>query len=203
MAIRIKSHWSNAGAGRALPEIAGALAFIAWRIALDKAINLHCERFVYRDDAQRLGVIQEYLAFLIQVADRLAHAQPATADAAPDGAAGGQAPTPDRDARRRILITEMARKLIEHLEDNSGELLGPGDYGQAFITLLNQRSGEYAQYQLDAQGPSYAFLRHLGYEVQGLMGGGQENRWVIDQVMDRDGWDAYRSFAKAFRDLFE
>jgi len=192
MAIRIKSHWSNAGTGRALPEIAGALAFIAWRIALDKAINLHCERFVYRDDAQRLGVIQEYLAFLIQVADRLAHAQPATDDEAPD-----------RDARRRLLITALARKLIEHVEDNSADLLGPGDYAQAFITLLNQRSDEYAQYQLDAQGPSYAFLRHLGYEVQGLMGGGQENRWVIDQVMDRDGWDAYRSFAKAFRDLFE
>ena len=192
MAIRIKSHWSNAGTGRALPEIAGALAFIAWRIALDKAINLHCERFVYRDDTQRLGVIQEYLAFLIQVADRLAHAQPATDDEAPD-----------RDARRRLLITALARKLIEHVEDNSADLLGPGDYAQAFITLLNQRSDEYAQYQLDAQGPSYAFLRHLGYEVQGLMGGGQENRWVIDQVMDRDGWDAYRSFAKAFRDLFE
>jgi len=192
MAIRIKSHWSNAGTGRALPEIAGALAFIAWRIALDKAINLHCERFVYRDDAQRLGVIQEYLAFLIQVADRLAHAQPATDDEAPD-----------RDARRRLLITALARKLIEHVEDNSADLLGPGDYAQAFITLLNQRSDEYAQYQLDAQGPSYAFLRHLGYEVQGLMGGGQENRWVIDQVMDRDGWDAYRSFAKAFRDLFD
>ena len=203
MAIRIKSHWSNAAAGRGLSEIAGALAFIAWRIALDKAINLHCERFVYRDDAQRLGVIQEYLAFLIQVADRLAQAQPATADEAPDGAADGPAPTPDRAARRRVLITALARKLIEHVEDNSADLLGPGDYGQAFISLLNQRSGEYAQYQLDTQGPSYAFLRHLGYEVQGLMGGGQENRWVIDQVMDRDGWDAYRSFAKAFRDLFE
>jgi len=205
VAIRIKSHWSHAGTGRALPEIAGALAFIAWRIALDKAINLHCERFVYRDDAQRLGVIGEYLAFLIQVADRLAYTRAPSVDGAADGVAppaAGDAP-PDRDGQRRALISALARKLIEHVQDNSQDLLGPGDYGSPFIALLNQRSAQYADFQLDADGPSYAFLRHLGYEVQGLMGPGQENRWVIDQVMDKDGWDAYRSFAKAFRDLFE
>ncbi len=204
MAIRIKSHWSNAGTERALPEIAGALAFIAWRIALDKAINLHCERFVYRDDAQRMGVIGEYLAFLIQVADRLAYARPphpdGGADQAPDNDQNADA---DPDTERLALITCLARKVVEHVQDNSQDLLGPGDYGGPFIALLNERSAEYAQYQLDTDGPSYAFLRHLGYEVQGLMGAGQENRWVIDQVMDKDGWDAYRSFVKAFRDLFD
>jgi hypothetical protein len=184
MAIRIKSHWSNDQAPRALPEVASALAFIAWRIAVDKAITLHCERFVYTDDAQRLAVIGEYLAFLIQVADRLAHAR-----------------LPDEE--RRTLVTSLVRKVIEHVQDNSQDLLGPGNYGSPFVDLLNQRSGEYADFQLDPEGPSYAFLRHLGFEVQRLMGAGQENRWVIDQVMDKDGWEAYRSYAKAFRDLFE
>ena len=184
MAIRIKSHWSNDAAQRSLPEVASALAFIAWRIAVDKAINLHCERFVYTDDAQRLAVIGEYLAFLVQIADRLAHQRLA-------------------DDERRILVTSLVRKVTEHVQDNSQELLGPADYGRPFIDLLNDRSGEYAQFQLDQEGPSYAFLRHLGFTTQGLMGAGQENRWVIDQVMDKDGWDAYRSFAKAFGDLFE
>ena len=184
MAIRIKSHWWNEASNRTLPEIASALAFISWRIALDKAINLHCERFVYADDAQRLGVIREYLAFLIQVADRLAHGRFA-------------------DDERRLLITSLVRSVITHCQDNSQDLLGPGDYGSPFIDLLNRRSEDYAQYQLDQEGPSYAFLRHLGFEIQNLMGAGQENRWVIDQVMDKDGWDAYKSFAKAFRDLFD
>ena len=89
------------------------------------------------------------------------------------------------------------------MQDNSQDLLGPGDYGSPFIDLLNRRSGEYADFPLDQEGPSYACLRHLGFAIQGLMGAGQENRWVIDQVMDKDGWDAYKSFAKAFRDLFE
>ena len=184
MAIRIKSHWSNDQAQRSLPEIATALAFIAWRIAVDKAINLHCERFVYTDDAQRLSVIHEYLAFLIQLADRLAH---------------GRMP----DEQRRTLVTSLVRKAIEHVQDNNQDLLGPANYGSPFIDLLNQRSDEYADFQVDQDGPSYAFLRHLGFEIQRLMGIGQENRWVIDQVMDKDGWDAYKSFAKAFRDLFD
>lgn len=189
MAIRIKSHWSNTKSERTLPEIAGALAFIAWRIALDKAINLHCERFLYRDDAQRLAVMAEYLAFLIQIADRLAYAGLAPGDG-------------DADAQRRTLITALARKVVEHLQDNSQDLLGPGDYGRGFIDLLNRRGADYADYPLEPAGPSFALLRHLGHEVQRLMGPGQDNRWVIDQVMDQDAPAAYQSFAKAFRDLF-
>ena len=184
MAIRIKSHWNNDAQERSLSEIGGALAYIAWRIAVDKAINLHCERFVYTDDAQRLGVIQEYLVFLIQIADRKAHA---TLD----------------DAERRALVTAFAAKVIEHVQDNAQDLLGPGDYGRPFVERLNARSAEYAEFQLDDEGPSYAFLRHLGFEVQSLMGEGQDNRWVIDQVMDKDGWDAYKQFARAFDNLFE
>lgn len=184
MALRIKSHWSNDDNERSLPEIASALAFIAWRVSVEKAINLHCERFLYQDDAQRLAVIQEYLVFMIQVADRLSHG-------------------PLDDADRRVLVTAFARKVVEHVQDNSQDLLGTGDYGSPFIELLNRRSAEYADFQLGDDGPSYAFLRHLGFEIQTLMGQGQENRWVIDQVMDKDGWDAYKAFAKAFQDLFE
>lgn len=184
MALRIKSHWQNEDQERGLDDIASALAFIAWRISVDKAISLHCERFLYRDDAQRLLVIQEYVIFLIQVADRLSHDL-----------------IDDQD--RKTLITSFAKKCFEHVQDNSQDLLGPGNYGSPFIERLNQRSGEYAEFRLDHEGPSYPFLRHLGYEIQQLMGEGQENRWVIDQIMDKDGWDAYKRFAKAFRDLFE
>lgn len=184
MALRIKSHWWNDENERSLGEIGGALAFIAWRIAVDKAISLHCERFVYRDDAQRLTVIQEYLVFLIQIADRLSHGMLS-------------------DEQRRELITAFAKKLVEHVQDNSQDLLGPADYGSPFLSRLNERSAEYAEFSLDEEGPTYPFLRHLGFEIQQLMGSEEENRWVIDQVMDKDGWDAYKRFAKAFRDLFE
>jgi hypothetical protein len=184
VAIRIKSHWNDDDAERSLPEIAGALAFIAWRISVDKAVNLHCERFVYASDGQRLSVIGEYLMFLIQIADRLAADMMGADD-------------------RRTLITAFARKIVEHVQDNSQDLLGPGDYGGPFLELLNRRSGEYAEFQLAEDGPSYPFLRHLGFEIQTLMGSDQENRWIIDQVMDQDGYDAYKNFARAFSNLFE
>lgn len=184
MAIRIKSHWQDEERERSLPEIGSALAYIAWRIAMDKAINLHCERFVYRDDEQRLAVIRDYLIFLIQIADRLAHARLT-------------------DEERRVLVTAFAKNVLVHLQDNSQDLLGPADYGTPFLARLNDVSADYAELQFGDDGPSYAFLRHLGFLVQSLMGDAQENRWVIDQVMDKDGWDAYRQFARAFADLFE
>jgi len=184
MALRIKSHWWNDESERSMPEIGSALAFIAWRISVDKAITLHCERFIYRDDAQRLLVVQEYLIFLIQIADRLSHDM-------------------FDDEQRRQLITAFAKKCVEHVQDNSQDLLGPGDHGSPFIARLNARSAEYADFRLDNEGPTYPFLRHLGFEIQNLMGNEEENRWIIDQVMDKDGWDAYKRFSKAFRDLFD
>ena len=54
MAVRIKAHWHNEEVERSLDDIAGALAFIAWRLATDKAITLHGADFVYLDDAQRM-----------------------------------------------------------------------------------------------------------------------------------------------------
>lgn len=184
MALRIKSHWWNDDQERSLPEIATALAFIAWRLSVEKAVNLHCERFVYDDDRQRMAVIQEYLVFLIQIADRLS-----------DGIM--------REENRRTLITTFATKVIEHVQDNGQDLFGEGDYGRPFIDLLNRLSEEYSELKIDDDGPSYAFLRHLGHEIQCVMGERAENRWVIDQVMDKDGWDAYQQFSRAFENLFD
>ena len=72
MALRIKSRWHDDGAERSVDEIASALAFISWRIAKDKAINLHGEDYIYDSDEQRMDVIVEYLIFQLQIVDRLA-----------------------------------------------------------------------------------------------------------------------------------
>ena len=49
MKLRIKSHWFDEDRERTLSESASAFAFIAWRLSVEKAVNLHCERFVYED----------------------------------------------------------------------------------------------------------------------------------------------------------
>ena len=182
MALRIKSQWHDEDKERSFQEIAGAIAFNGWKIAVDRAINLHGERYVYESDRQRLDVISEYLIFEIQIVDRLAHQR-----------------LEEKDRRR--LITALAQRLGEHLQDNSADLLGNGDHRSSFIERLNLRSGEYAELGFTSEGPSYPFLRHLGYEIQQVMGSSQENRWVIDQVMDLDGPQIYRNLKRMLRDL--
>ena len=69
MALRIKSRWHDDEQNRSIEEIAGALAFIIWRIAKDKAINLHGQDYVYESDQQRMDVIGEYLIFQLQIVE--------------------------------------------------------------------------------------------------------------------------------------
>jgi hypothetical protein len=182
VALRVKSHWHDEDRERSIDEIGGALGINAWRIARDKAINLHGEDFVYENDEQRMAVIVEYLIFQVQIVDRMAH------DVITDN-------------ERRALITAMALGLARQVQSNSEDMFGTGDYGRPFIERLNERAGEYAELNFTDDGPSYPFMRLLGFEIQQIMGKGDQNRWVIDQVMDGDGPDVYRKLARAFRDL--
>ena len=186
MALRIKSRWHDDDAERSLEEIAGALAFISWRIAKEKAINLHGQDYVYEDDGQRFAVIVEYLIFQLQIIDRLAVMQLELGD-----------------QDRQKLVVSVARHLAGHLHDNSIDVFGPGDYVGPFVRRLNERATEYAEFNYTADGPSYPFMRHLGYEIQQIMGESQENRWVIDQVMDKDGVEIDREIRRAVGNLFE
>ncbi len=184
MAVRIKSHWHDDAQQRSSEEIGGAIAFNGWRLGLDKAINLHGEDFVYRDDQQRLDVIAEYMIFQIQVVDRLAHKYL------------------DEEGRQGV-VTALALRVADYVQDNGEDLLGAGDHRGRFIETLNQRAAEYSELPFDAQGPGYAFYRHLGSEIQGLMGHAGENRWVIDQVMDVDGPQVYKQLTRIVRDLLD
>ncbi|MET0050073.1 MAG: hypothetical protein ABW095_03210, partial [Candidatus Thiodiazotropha sp.] len=114
MAIRIKSQWHDDETVRSADEIGGAIAFIAWRIALDKAINLHGKQFVYDDDEQRLAVISEYLIYETQIADRMIHGMV--------------------DPETRVaIVTALVLKLADHYRDNATDLVGSGEHAQAFI----------------------------------------------------------------------
>lgn len=183
-ALRVKSHWHDEDRERSIDEIGGALAINAWKIAKDKAINLHGEDFVYETDEQRMAVIAEYLIFQVQVVDRMAH---------------GSLP----EDERRALITAMALGLARQIQSNSEDIFGPGDFGRPFIERLNGRAAEYAELNFTDEGPSYPFMRLLGYEIQRIMGEGDQNRWVIDQVMDRDGVEIDREIRRAVANLFD
>jgi hypothetical protein len=106
------------------------------------------------------------------------------------------------DDERRTLITALVLKMADHMDENAQSLLGDSDHRSAFIERFNLRSGEYAEFSITDDGPSYPFLRHLGYEIQQVMGDSQENRWVIDQVMDMDGPEVFKQMKRIVRNLF-
>ena len=183
MALRLKSQWHNEDSERSLEEIGGAVAFNIWRLGVDKAINLHSKDFGYQDDAQRLAVIAEYAIFQALAVERMVY----------------EALTQEQ---RGALLTALVLKLAEHFEENSRNMLGEGDYRTAFVDRFNQRAAEYAEFSYTSEGPSYPFLRHLGYEVQQRMGESQQNRWVIDQAMDIDGPELIKQLRRVIKDLF-
>lgn len=192
MAIRIKSRWTEKARQKFSEDInnenAQALAYIFWRLALDRAIHLHGEDYIYDTDQQRVYIIAEYLAMLLQVADRHAYARLEEDD-------------------RRAFVNTLAMRLADHMQDNCEDLFGHSDYRSSFIDMLNRRSEGYAEFDYSLEeGPSYGFLHYFGSQVLRVMDEmgdrHHENRWVIDQVMDVDGPETIDKATRAIDDLF-
>lgn len=171
MAIRIKDKWHrsrrNQPAAKSLQDSAGALAFIGWRVALDRAQNLNREGFRYDSDIERIGVISEFVAFEIQVADRLAYG---FLD----------------DEARNVFVNALGQRFADYMQDNLSDLDGPRNYRNAFIALLNERLDAYAGLSFEDGEPGFDFLRYLGAKVLGVLGQDQTNRWVLDQIVAID-----------------
>ena len=124
--MRIKSRWNKKNKTHSIEEIAGAVAFILWRIATNGVLSLENEDYQTDSQQQRLDVITEFLAFSIHLTDRMTIERF------------------DENERMRF-ITELASKCAKHLEDNLRDVLGKGNYRQAFIDTLNRRMSDYAE----------------------------------------------------------
>ncbi len=184
MKTRIISKWRRDRTKPAsLEDNATALAYVIWQIALAAAKNLHEQDFAYNSDEQRIGVIREYLIFLVHACDRLAHKDM-------------------NQALRTRFVTGLAHAVARHLQRNQAEIMGPGDYGGPFLALLNERAQEYAETAFPDDRPGFGALRYLGEKILDIMGSTQVNRWVMDQVMEIDGPEAFDHLRRAMTNLF-
>lgn len=179
--IRIRSKWMKPDAG--IAENAGAVAYVCWQISLNAARNLHAEDFLYSNDTQRMGVIAEYLTFLLHCSDRLI------------SSSLGQ-------TQRAQFINHQAQQAARHLANNQREIAGPGDYEADFYTLCNQRSQEYAICEFTDQVPGFEMRRCFASHVQDLMGRQGSNRWISDQIMEIDSLDAVEMLCESSNKLF-
>ena len=180
--VRIKTRWNLKDRERSLSETASAVAFILWRIGQQGILNLENEGFQTDTHAQRVDIMEEFLAFLVHIVDRM------TAD---DLSAG----------ERQIFITALARHLADRVQENRSDIQGSGEYRQPLIELLNRRAADYAGFSFVDGEPGYAFRRYFGEQVRAVMGE-KDNQWITDQVMDIEVPEAMKPLRKAVRDLF-
>jgi hypothetical protein len=183
--MRVKSNWFRGGQAKTPQENASAVAFIAWRSADNALKNMRRADFDIEVGPQYFAFLSEFLIFLVLVADRIAYRRMSDED--------------------RVLFTgTVANRAGETLADNWSELLGGemAAHKATFIERLNQRAGEYAEYEYGEDGPSFSFLRHFGYALQEMMAE-RDKTWVIDQVMAIDAPEAVATLEKAVRGLFD
>lgn len=182
MGIRVKSRWANKDRKHSPQEAAGALAFIAWRIAGNAVLSLENEGFQTDTNVHRLRVMTELLAFLVHITDRMV--------------ADGFDPE-----QRGVFISAYALKIGDYMQENMSDLAGEDkDYKAVFIDVLNERMADYAEFSFDDGEPGYAFKRYLGEKVTDSMGP-KDRKWISDQVMDIEVPDMLKSLRKGVGDL--
>jgi hypothetical protein len=180
--VRVKSRWNVKGRERKPEEIAGALAFTAWKVGQQGCLNLENEGFENDSQAQRLDVIAEFLAFLLHYLDR--HLSDMGVD----------------DGRREELVVLFAQELARHMQENRVDAQGAGEYKQAFIDLINERHADYSDFIFDGKDPGFALCSQFGNHVAEKMGE-HMNRWIPDQVSAIEVPEALTPFRRALKNL--
>ncbi len=184
--MRIKSHWFKDDKPKSAQQVAGAAAFIIWRVAQNALKRMRVAQFDIDPGPQYFAFSSEFLVFLVQIADRIAYQRLGASE-------------------RVAFTTALAMRLGESLEDNQTDLLGPaGDrsYRSQFISLFNECSPDYAEFRYDDSGPDFACLRYLGNRLLEIMLE-KDHSWVVSQVMEIEAPEAVTMVQKSMADLFE
>lgn len=171
----VKTRWRKKGE-RTLAERAGVIGANVWKISLEVFKHMEKEGFRFGSDRLVTDVLAEFIAFLVQLADRAVYGKLSEAD-------------------RAALIGEVVRHLAATMENNQQDLFGPGEYRKPFIDLLNARFGEYAGFDYPGGEPGYPCLRFFAAKVSDAMASG-DNKWVVEQMMDIEAPEMVRLVGK-------
>ena len=184
--MRIKSHWFKAAGPKSADEVAGAAAFIAWRVAQNAAETTRAARFDLAPGPQFFAFVEEFLAFLVIGADRIAHAR-------------------GDETWRVAFTTAMARRAGEILADNEADLLGAATRDEIchrFIATVNSRAAECADYGWTDAGPDYGLLRYLGHRIAEVMDAGEQSH-AIAQVIECEAPEAADTLRRGMAGLLD
>jgi len=181
MSVRIKSQWFRTERPKAVAEIAGAVAFIVWRVAQQVLRNMRQADFEIEPGPRYFDFLSEWLIFLVHSADRMAYQR--------------------LGESRTEFTTVLAHRVGEILADNRADLLADGgraDMKDSFIDLLNLRLADYA----DFERIDYGCLRYLAGQLA-RVGGPRDTIWVHDQVMEIEAPQAVELVERGFKGLMD
>lgn len=164
MRIRLKTKWNNQTREVSLEDTVSVLAFNAWKIGMQALLEIENQNFQTDTQMQRMAVMEEIMALLVHVLDRIAYPQLDEAD-------------------RTQLISHFALKLADHIQDNARDFAGAGDYRNPFINKLNERLADYAESTWDetAQLPGFSMGLSFGQHITASLGP-RDQKWVLDYI---------------------
>ena len=179
--MRIKASWSKKEKQRSLAETASALSFICWRVGMNTLLNLENEGFQTTSNLQRLSVVEEIMAFLLQVTDRLVYE------------------SMDEESRS-IFINLLAKKMADYVQDNARDTLGNGDHRSPFIKKLNQRAEDYSEFRFTDGKPGFNFTRFLGDRLTAVLGE-TDSKWITNHVQQIEVPEILANYNKGAKGL--
>ncbi len=164
MRIRLNTKWNNQQREVSLEETVSVLAFNAWKIGMKALLEIENENFQTDTQMQRVAIMEEIMAFLIHVLDRIAHEVL-------------------NDEDRQALISTYALKLADHVQDNARDFAGKGDYRSPFIDKLNDRLEAYAQttWGSIAKEPGFSMGLAFGNYISDSLGP-RDRKWALDYI---------------------
>jgi hypothetical protein len=181
--LRVKSQWFKPEQAKSPAENAGAMAFIAWRLALHILKRMREAGFDIDAGPAYFEFVRELLVFLLAGTDRLAYAR-----LAPEA--------------RAEFLGALVRRSAEILRDNEADLLGSADDGSRFVEQFNELVGHYAEFGWsEDEGPDLGFARYLGSRLEAVLPA-KDRRWVGDQVIAVEAPEAAATLRRAIDGLF-
>ncbi len=164
MRIRLKTKWNKQEREVSLEDTVSVLAFNTWKIGMQTLVEIENENFQTDTQMQRVMIMEEIMAFMIHVLDRIAH------DIL-------------NDEDRAAMITMFALKIADHVQDNARDFGGPGDYRNPFINKLNQRMEDYADttWGKVGQEPGFSMSLAFGNFIAEAVGP-RDRKWVLDYI---------------------
>jgi len=183
MRIRIKTKWSKEEREVSVEDAVSVLAFNSWKIGMQTLLEIENENFQIETQQQRIEVMEEIMAFMIQALDRIVHETL-------------------NDEDRGVLISMYAKKLADHVQDNARDFSGPGDYRTPFIEKINKRFEGYSEtkWNDDRDEPGFSMGREFGTNISDVLGP-KDRKWALDYIQQVLMPEFYILFKKTIKSV--